>query len=57
VSIGKKVAIKNDKNSNDCDKNTGKLLIGNNIPIIIDFEKSGKGNKSKPPTKPNKIDI
>ena len=52
VSSGAKVATKNDKNNKDCETKLGNRLLGNNIPIKIDLEKSGLGNKSNPANKP-----
>ena len=57
VKIGTNVAIKNDKNNNDCETKLGKKLIGNKIPTKIDFEKSGLGNNNKPAAIPIIIDM
>ena len=55
ASIGAKVATKNEINNNDCDINVWKLVAGNKVPINIDFEKSGLGNKRIPPINPTII--
>ena len=57
IVTGKNVAIKNDKNSNDCDIKLGKKSIGNKIPTKIDFEKSGLGKNNKPTAIPIIIEI
>ena len=46
-----------DKNNNDCDTKAGNNSIGNIIPTNKLFEKSGAGNKRKPPINPTIIDI
>ena len=56
VKMGKNVAIIKEQNSKDWETNTGKKSIGIIMPIRIDFEKSGLGNKRSPPIKPTKID-
>ena len=56
MSIGKKVAEINDKNSNEFNINDGKKSIGNKIPIKIDLEKSGFGNNNKPTVNPMRMD-
>ena len=57
VIIGTKVASINDKNNNDCDIKSGKKSTGNNVPIKIDFEKSGLGKNNNPIANPKIIDI
>ena len=47
----------NDKNNKDCKTKLGNKFDGNIIPIKIDLEKSGLGNKSNPANKPIIIDI
>ena len=51
------MAIINDKNNKDCETNTGKNSTGKIYPTNKLFEKSGIGNKRKPPTKPVIIDM
>ena len=46
-----------DKNNNDCDTKAGNNSIGKIIPTNKLFEKSGAGNKRKPPINPTIIDI
>ena len=46
----------NDKNNKDCKTKLGNKFDGNIIPIKIDLEKSGLGNKSNPANKPIIID-
>ena len=46
----------NEKNSNDCVINVGKLLVGNIIPIKMEEEKSGLGKNNKPKNNPISID-
>ena len=55
VKIGKNVATINEQKSKDWDTNIGKKSIGSIIPIKIDFEKSGLGNKRIPPINPTII--
>tara|TARA_Y100000741_G_scaffold101334_1_gene75397 strand:+ start:296 stop:487 length:192 start_codon:yes stop_codon:yes gene_type:complete len=50
------VAVKNDKNNNDCKTILGKKSIGNKIPTNILLEKSGVGNRRKPINNPTIID-
>ena len=50
------VAVKKDKNSNDCETILGKKSIGNKTPTNILLEKSGTGNRRKPTTNPTTID-
>ena len=57
IVTGKNVAIKNDKNSSDCETNLGNNSIGKIIPTSKLFEKSGKGNIKKPPINPIMIEI
>ena len=57
VKTGTNVAVKNDKNNNDCDTKLGKKSLGNKIPTKIDFEKSGLGKSSNPDAIPIIIDI
>mgnify|MGYP006121884151 CR=1 FL=1 len=52
-----KVATKKDKNSNDCDTRAGNNSMGTIIPTNKLLEKSGVGNKRKPPINPTIIDI
>ena len=51
------MAIKKDKNNNDCETKAGKYSTGIIIPTNKLLEKSGDGNKRNPPTKPKIIDI
>ena len=46
-----------DKNSNDCDTNAGNKSVGNIMPTSKLLEKSGAGNKKKPPINPIIIEI
>ena len=55
VKIGKNVATINEQKSKDWETNIGKKSWGNIIPTIIDFEKSGLGNKRIPPINPTII--
>ena len=57
IATGTNVAIKKDKNSNDCDTKAGNNSAGSIIPTNKLFEKSGAGNKRNPPIKPTIIDI
>ena len=57
MTIGTKVANKNDKNNNDWDTKSGKKSIGIIIPTNKDFEKSGVGNNNIPAIKPRIIEI
>ena len=57
IVTGKNVAIKNDKNNSDCEINLGNISIGKIIPTNKLFEKSGLGNKRKPPISPTIIEI
>ena len=57
VITGKNVAIKKDKNNNDCLINTGNNSAGKIIPTNKLLEKSGVGNNRNPPVKPRTIDI
>ena len=52
-----KVAKVKDKNNIDCVMKIGNMSVENIIPIKIDLEKSGLGNKSNPANKPIIIDI
>ena len=51
------MAIKNDKNNNDCETNTGNISVGKIIPTNRLFEKSGAGNNKNPPINPTIIDM
>ena len=51
------MAIKNDKNNNDCETNTGNFSVGKIIPTNRLFEKSGAGNNKNPPINPTIIDM
>ena len=55
--VGIKVAIKKDKNNNDCDTKAGNISIGKMIPTNKLFEKSGVGNRRNPPINPKIIDV
>ena len=55
-TVGKNVAIKNDKNNNDCETNAGNISVGKIIPTNRLFEKSGTGNNKNPPINPTIID-
>ena len=57
IATGMKVATKKDKNSNDCVTNAGNNSTGNIIPTNRLLEKSGVGNKRKPPINPTIIDM
>ena len=57
IVIGKNVAIKNDKNNSDCETNLGNISTGKIIPTSKLLEKSGVGNKRKPPINPKIIDM
>ena len=50
------MAIKNDKNNNDCEIIPGKRSIEKKRPINKLLEKSGDGNKRNPAIKPIIID-
>ena len=52
---GVRVATKKDKNNNDCETNVGNNSTGSMIPTNKLFEKSGTGNSSNPPNKPQII--
>ena len=54
---GPTVATKKDRNNNDCETNTGNKSTEKMIPTNKLFEKSGVGNKRKPPIKPKIIEI
>ena len=54
---GPTVATKKDRNSNDCETNKGNISVENIIPTNKLLEKSGIGNRRKPPIKPNIIEI
>ena len=54
---GPTVAIKKDRNNNDCETKAGKNSAGNIIPTNKLFEKSGEGNKRNPQTRPIIIEI
>ena len=56
IATGANVAVKKDRNSNDCNMNVGKKSAGKIIPINRLFEKSGDGNKRKPIINPIIID-
>tara|TARA_B110000438_G_scaffold204934_1_gene196649 strand:+ start:215 stop:439 length:225 start_codon:yes stop_codon:yes gene_type:complete len=49
---GTSVAIKNDRNNNDCDTKAGNTSIGIIIPTNKLFEKSVAGKNKRPKTKP-----
>jgi len=51
------VATKKDKNNKDWDINTGNNSAGIITPTSKLLEKSGVGNKRKPPIKPKIIDM
>tara|TARA_B110000014_G_C19805343_1_gene418178 strand:+ start:334 stop:507 length:174 start_codon:yes stop_codon:yes gene_type:complete len=57
MTKGMNVAIKKDKNNSDCETNEGKNSNGNIVPTNKLLEKSGAGNKRKPPIKPTVIDM
>ena len=57
VKTGRNVATKKEKNSKDWEIIDGKKSVGKIIPMSIDLEKSGLGNKSKPVVKPTIIDM
>jgi len=57
ITVGTNVAIKNDKNNNDCETNTGNISVGKIIPTNRLFEKSGTGNNKNPPINPTIIDM
>ncbi len=57
IVTGKNVAIKNDKNNSDCEINLGNNSTGKITPTNKLFEKSGLGNKRKPPISPTIIEI
>ena len=57
IAAGENVAIKNDKNNSDCVTNLGNISTGKIIPTSKLFEKSGTGNKRKPPINPVIIDM
>ena len=56
-TAGTNVAIKNDKNNNDCETNTGNISVGRIIPTNRLFEKSGTGNNKNPLINPTIIDM
>ena len=53
---GINVATKKDRNNKDCAINVGNNSIGSITPTNKLLEKSGTGNKRKPPIKPTIID-
>ena len=57
MNVGIKVAIKKDKNNSDCDTKAGNKSAGRITPTSKLLEKSGAGNKRKPPINPTIIDI
>ena len=57
ITTGTNVAIKKDKNNNDCDTSAGNKSIGSITPTNKLFEKSGTGNKRNPPINPTVIDM
>ena len=50
------MAIKKDRNNNDCDTKAGNSSTGKMTPTNKLFEKSGAGNRRNPPIKPTIID-
>ena len=57
MNKGKKVATRNDKNSNDWDIKTEKNSLGKSKPTNKLFEKSGAGKRRNPPIRPIMIEI
>ena len=57
MKTGRNVATKKEKNNKDWEIIDGKKSVGKIIPMSIDLEKSGLGNKSKPAVKPTIIDM
>ena len=57
MNKGKKVATRNDKNSNDWVMNSEKSSLGKSKPTNKLFEKSGVGNRKNPPISPKIIEI
>ena len=56
MSTGVNVATIKDRNNSDCDIKEGKISTGKIIPTNKLFEKSGIGNKRKPPIRPATIE-
>jgi hypothetical protein len=53
---GTSVAIKKDRNNNDCETKSGNISIGIIIPTNKLFEKSGAGKSKRPKIKPINIE-
>tara|TARA_B110000495_G_C22618728_1_gene368819 strand:- start:138 stop:311 length:174 start_codon:yes stop_codon:yes gene_type:complete len=57
MATGINVETKKDKNNKDCETKEGNNSAGSIIPTNKLLEKSGAGNKRKPPIKPIIIEI